>query len=398
MEIEHEEGVVINPASYYVSQSVLLDSNRTRLVLVSTEVCIEDLFSYYGGDIIISDVLVVDQYAEEIDWVIYNYFPLLGDLNNDGVLDVVDIIVLVDIVLNDIYSIDADLNENGVVDIVDIISLVNLILYPPSDFYSERYMILVDGAIDENQLVPLGVTSNGGYLEYDNKASFPSLFDNTDIVMSYTDEFSNQLAEFQLDDLTQGYFNWLILENINTGQTYSMSNAFAPLILIEDMINVFDVYIGHNNMFNFTHSTQSGDFNLIFNFEHELNLDVDGISVSLQYALDCNPDIFWWCSDPEQYNYSINRPTTSFKFQICDADDEVHFLIQLLDGTVVDEWIESYPLGEYTYQFTPPAMITGGLQIYKYSMYVQGGEQCEDGGWMPFSTYKLFSNYPNPFN
>ena len=51
MEIEYEEGAVIIPASYYVSESALLDSNRIRLLLVDNEACIEDLFSYYGGDI-----------------------------------------------------------------------------------------------------------------------------------------------------------------------------------------------------------------------------------------------------------------------------------------------------------------------------------------------------------
>ena len=56
-----------------------------------------------------------------------------GDLNSDGIVNIVDIISLVNIVLNqesldDFQSCAGDLSGDGVINIVDIISLVNVIL------------------------------------------------------------------------------------------------------------------------------------------------------------------------------------------------------------------------------------------------------------------------------
>ena len=51
-----------------------------------------------------------------------------GDLNGDGVIDILDLIVLVNMILNGEYSIIADWNEDGVVNILDIIIYVNIIL------------------------------------------------------------------------------------------------------------------------------------------------------------------------------------------------------------------------------------------------------------------------------
>ena len=54
---------------------------------------------------------------------------ILGDLNFDGIINVVDIVSLVNIVLfNEIYNEVGDLNEDGINNILDIIELVSLIL------------------------------------------------------------------------------------------------------------------------------------------------------------------------------------------------------------------------------------------------------------------------------
>ena len=51
-----------------------------------------------------------------------------GDINGDGVIDILDLIVLVNMILNGEYSIIADWNEDGVVNILDIIIYKNIIL------------------------------------------------------------------------------------------------------------------------------------------------------------------------------------------------------------------------------------------------------------------------------
>jgi len=51
-----------------------------------------------------------------------------GDLNGDGVIDILDLIVLVNMILDGEYSIVADWNEDGVVNILDITIYKNIIL------------------------------------------------------------------------------------------------------------------------------------------------------------------------------------------------------------------------------------------------------------------------------
>ena len=53
----------------------------------------------------------------------------LGDLNLDGIINVVDIIMLVNIIINEEeYVALGDINEDGVINIVDVVALLNIIL------------------------------------------------------------------------------------------------------------------------------------------------------------------------------------------------------------------------------------------------------------------------------
>ena len=56
-----------------------------------------------------------------------------GDLNEDGIYDILDIVGLVNLVLNDNQVSDdllcrSDLNSDGILDILDIVGLVNIVL------------------------------------------------------------------------------------------------------------------------------------------------------------------------------------------------------------------------------------------------------------------------------
>jgi hypothetical protein len=61
-----------------------------------------------------------------------NYCPaqgILGDLNNDGLINVLDIIVTVNIILGiQPYNPQGDLNADGGINILDVIFIVNIIL------------------------------------------------------------------------------------------------------------------------------------------------------------------------------------------------------------------------------------------------------------------------------
>ena len=66
-------------------------------------------------------------------WYLENPDYIIGDINSDTIINVLDIIQVVNIILgniipNSIQFLSADINSDGIIDILDIILLVNLIL------------------------------------------------------------------------------------------------------------------------------------------------------------------------------------------------------------------------------------------------------------------------------
>ena len=51
-----------------------------------------------------------------------------GDSNNDGILNILDVVQLVNIVLINEYNNNVDMNQDGIVNVLDIVQLVNIIL------------------------------------------------------------------------------------------------------------------------------------------------------------------------------------------------------------------------------------------------------------------------------
>ena len=64
----------------------------------------------------------------------YQYtYCVLGDLNEDAIFNVIDIVSLVNIIVQEYdesqyNSCSADLNSDGIINVIDIVALVNLIL------------------------------------------------------------------------------------------------------------------------------------------------------------------------------------------------------------------------------------------------------------------------------
>ncbi len=56
--------------------------------------------------------------------------PLTGDLNNDGIVNVLDIVLMIEMTLDEIETDfeTADLNGDGIVNVQDIVILINMIL------------------------------------------------------------------------------------------------------------------------------------------------------------------------------------------------------------------------------------------------------------------------------
>jgi len=60
----------------------------------------------------------------------FNFFTndILGDINEDNIVDILDIVLLVNFILSNEYNEFADINIDGNVDILDVVQLVNIIL------------------------------------------------------------------------------------------------------------------------------------------------------------------------------------------------------------------------------------------------------------------------------
>ena len=52
----------------------------------------------------------------------------MGDLNNDGSIDVLDVIIIVNTILLGEYNSAGDMNYDGVLNVVDVVIVVNGIL------------------------------------------------------------------------------------------------------------------------------------------------------------------------------------------------------------------------------------------------------------------------------
>jgi S-adenosylmethionine:tRNA-ribosyltransferase-isomerase (queuine synthetase) len=51
-----------------------------------------------------------------------------GDLNDDSIVNILDVVILVDIVINNQSEVIADLNSDGSVDVLDVVILVSTII------------------------------------------------------------------------------------------------------------------------------------------------------------------------------------------------------------------------------------------------------------------------------
>ena len=67
-------------------------------------------------------------YSSQEIWDFFNQFIASGDINNDGSINIQDIIVLITIILELNFESGADINNDGLINILDVIQLVNIIL------------------------------------------------------------------------------------------------------------------------------------------------------------------------------------------------------------------------------------------------------------------------------
>ena len=122
-----------NEIGVEIEQTDILDTYNSSWTLLRNEQQIPENTHYvkmilmgtrYAGD-------DNDSYFDDLFlrvWQNQTCLDLLGDLNQDGGLNVQDIILMINLVLNNDYMLLADINEDNIINVQDVVLLINLIL------------------------------------------------------------------------------------------------------------------------------------------------------------------------------------------------------------------------------------------------------------------------------
>ena len=102
--------------------TLITDANSLRIIEVDIEGDIQWEYNYTGES---NSIARAQKYP--IDYLETDL--LLGDVNNDGFINILDVVSTVNIVLGQAEWVDtADYNSDGVINVLDIVSIVNIIL------------------------------------------------------------------------------------------------------------------------------------------------------------------------------------------------------------------------------------------------------------------------------
>tara|TARA_B100000575_G_scaffold42713_1_gene30204 strand:- start:4690 stop:5181 length:492 start_codon:yes stop_codon:yes gene_type:complete len=111
-----------------VWQDFLGNENAPRKQVVLLDKSLNPRYQFeYSGDQITE--LELNELLNSIQNLIDESNAILGDLNNDQIINVLDLVLLVDIVLDDSdFNLSGDLNNDAGINILDVVLLLNQIL------------------------------------------------------------------------------------------------------------------------------------------------------------------------------------------------------------------------------------------------------------------------------
>ena len=114
------------------SNPLFVNPDSSDYTLQEQSECIDAGISYYEfQDDNIIDIPDSEYYGQAPDMGAFEYEgnSIVGDINDDGLSNILDVVALVNIVLNDgDYNTAGDLNSDGVNNVLDVVFLVNIIL------------------------------------------------------------------------------------------------------------------------------------------------------------------------------------------------------------------------------------------------------------------------------
>ena len=128
----HGNAAGLNLSSY---ENIMLGSNNGDMVVPYDHVQSELWQRVNSGqmppgnnDLSDTQVDLIAQWIDEGALPEASTSSLAGDLNEDGILNVLDVILMVNLALDEGYEDIADMNEDGIINILDIVILLNTIL------------------------------------------------------------------------------------------------------------------------------------------------------------------------------------------------------------------------------------------------------------------------------
>ena len=102
------------------------NAQRKQVVLLDKDLNHRFQFQYDGAELNTSEL---DELLNSIQILINEIDFILGDLNNDQTINVLDLIIMVDIALDESeYTSLADMNNDAGINILDVVLLLNQIL------------------------------------------------------------------------------------------------------------------------------------------------------------------------------------------------------------------------------------------------------------------------------
>jgi len=140
---------------------------------------------------------------------------VLGDSNNDNVLDVLDIVQITNMIFDDannnIYFLD--INQDNILNVIDVVILINYIL---NVYLVESDIINID--YDFNQIIiNWNKSLNYGFEKYN--IYYSNFFDNQEVLLYSTDNIDDTSTVVLDIDLKEQNFFWVSFEDFLECQT-----------------------------------------------------------------------------------------------------------------------------------------------------------------------------------
>ncbi len=155
----------------------------------------------------------------------------LGDINCDGDLNVLDVVLMVNMILEDEYDEIADINEDGVLNVLDVVILVNLILDNiPNDTVTD-----IDGNVYETIQIgdQLWMAENLKVTHYQNNDEIPYIYNDPQYgaYINYSNNADNVAVYGRL-------YNWFA---VNDERGLCPDNWHVPS---DDEFKSLEMYLG----------------------------------------------------------------------------------------------------------------------------------------------------------